>query len=375
MTERAAGRFRTRLLEPLRPDGWRPSGDEPVVIVPCDDTFVRELANGWVAVVTARWHDRDEIELPSWLPGMHGVITVESSATFPAAERLGARLGLADPSCGLAVAPPFVVPGQEPGYRQFRGPEDHERVVAEIARYAEHVLVPAAERGADLDGWMAASERLEPSSRARKVPVMLLAHGRVDQALHCLDAASHGPGTTGDDALDAFTMRFEAFARSGEAPPTDGEELTAVAERRAAERMALVVAAEAEAELENAGRQEVGGGRTLSGRAVAVALVVFFAGKGAQVFDVDLGWTWLPAAMAMVAFVVLQIAAHTEQLREQWGSRAGSADRVHEYLERQRRQRSTPTDDEDETSPGNLPPSSGESAGGTRPELSEGGTT
>lgn len=85
-------------------------------------------------------------------------MVVESSVTFAAAERLGARLELPDPSCGFEVAPRFVVPGQEPGYRQFRGPEDDERVVAEIAHYARHVLVPAAERNAGLDGWMA--ERL-----------------------------------------------------------------------------------------------------------------------------------------------------------------------------------------------------------------------
>lgn len=88
----------------------------PLVTVPFPGTFVRPLDNGWVAVLTVVWHLRDEVKLPHWLPGTHGVVAVEASATFPPAERLGARLEMEDPDFGLAVARAYVGPGREPGY-------------------------------------------------------------------------------------------------------------------------------------------------------------------------------------------------------------------------------------------------------------------
>lgn len=357
MTQRPARRFRKRLLEALRPDGWRPSDDEPVVTVPSADTFVRELANGWVAVLTACWHDRDEIELPSWLPGTHGVITVESSATFPTAERLGARLVLADPSCdsrcGFAVAPPFVVPGQEPGYRQFRGPEDHERVVAEIARYAGHVLVPAAERGAGLDGWMAAYDATGEDGSSKRpwtLPVMQLAHGDEDQASECLRAAWHDPDRPYDRAFDAFATRFDEFVRSGEELPTDGEALTAVAARRTALVLAAEAQAESGSEVESADQEEVSGWQAVGGLVLIAVVLVYFVGKGAAIAGIDIGWSWFPAA-AVVAFGVIKIAEQAEELRGKWGGKDG-AERVQEYLERQREQRE-PDRHEQERDPGN----------------------
>lgn len=333
----SGSRFRKQLGNALRPDGWRRSGEASVVTVPATGTFVRPLVNGWVAVLSARWYGRDEIELPAWLPGTHGVVVVESSATFAAAERLGARLELTDPSCGFEVASPFVVPGQEPGHRQFRGPEDGERVVAEIAWYARHVLVPAAERNARLDGWMA--ERLaagpgESSRAAWTIPVMLLAHGRAHDAMHRLEAARRAPGLADDEAFGAFADRVEEFVRSGEALPTDGEALRAVAVVRAelaAASRTDVDRAEDEPDEETSGREALGG------LVLIVAVVVYFVGKGAAVAGFDVGWGWLPAA-AMVAFGVLKIAEHTEELREKWGDR-GSAERVREYLERQREER------------------------------------
>lgn len=308
--------------------------------MPSAGTFVRPLVNGWVAVLTARSYGRDEIELSSWLPGTHGVVTVEAWATFPAAEWLGARLETADPGCGFEVARPFAVAGQEPGFRQFRGPEDDERVVAEIADYARHVLVPAAELHAGLGAWMAAyaaADQGASSPRAWKIPVMLLAHGREDQALHRLTTARQDPDLSTDGAFVAFADRVEEFVRSGEALPTDGTALHAMAATRAA----LVAASPDEANLETAepeGDTETSGWEVLGGLVFVVAVVVFLVGKGLRTFDIDVGWGWLPAA-AMVAYGVVKIGEHAGELRERLRNDLGSADRVHEYLERQREER------------------------------------
>jgi len=346
--EGSGSRFRKRLGDALRPDGWRRSGEAPVATVPAAGTFVRPLDNGWVAVLSARWYGRDEIELPSWLPGTHGVVVVGSSATFAPAERLGAQLGLTDPSCGFKAARSFAVPGQEPGYRQFRGPEDDERVVAEIADYAQYVLVPAAERNAGLDGWMAdrlAAGRGEPSRSAWTIPVMLLAHGRERHAMYRLEAARRDPELADDEAFGAFADRVEEFVRSGEALPTDGEALRAVARVRAE----LVVVSRTEAaRAEDEPDGETSGWEALGGLVLIIAVVVYLFGKGAAVAGLDLGWGWLPAA-AMVAFGVLKIGEHTEELREKWGDR-GSADRVREYLERQREERERRIESADEDS-------------------------
>lgn len=312
--------------------------------VPSAGTFVRPLVNGWVAVLTARSYGRDEIELPSWLPGTHGVVTIEARATFPAAERLGARLELTDPSCGFEVARRFAVAGQEPGFRQFRGPEDDERVVAEIVDYARHVLVPAAEFHGGLDAWMAAYGEHgagESPLHARKIPVMLLAHGREEQAMSYLEAARRSPRLATDDAFGAFADRVEEFVRSGEALPTDGDGLRAVAAARTALVTALTVASGGEGELETAEPEEeteTSGWEIVGGLVLIVAVVVFIVGKAAPMVGLDLGWGWLPAA-AMVAFGVIKIGEHTEELREKWRRNVGSADRVHEYLERQREER------------------------------------
>ena len=163
------------------------------------------------------------------------------------------------------------------------------------------------------------------------------------------------PELADDEAFGAFADRTEAFVRSGEALPTDGEALRAAAvaraERAAASRAAaqLVVANRAEAErAADESDEESSGWETLGALVVIVAVVVFLVGKGAEVVGIDIGWEWLPVA-AMIAFGVIKIGEHTEELREKWGDR-GSAERVREYLERQREERDRRNEPPDEPS-------------------------
>lgn len=279
MTSRGnATRFRKRIGDALRPYGWRPSDEHPQVTAARAGAFVRPLENGWFVVLTVRWYDRDEIELPSWRPGTHGVVTVESSAVGPAAERSGSTSDGTEPDGELPVEPRFVVPGQEPGYRQFRGPEDYDHVVAEIVRYAAQILVPTAERDVGTDAWLAAAPAV------------------------------------------------------------------------AAERTALAVASSADVEPKPEPEdpdEEATTWQVVGGLVLIVAVAVFVVGKGAEISGIDIGLSWLPAA-AVVALVVIKIGEHSDGLREKWGDRVGSAERVQEYLERRREQRE-PDEATDET--------------------------
>lgn len=207
-------------------------------MLPRPGTFVRHLVNGWVATLTVMAFTREEIELSPWGPGMKEVVEIESSVCFPPAEILAAHLGMA-PGLDFEAAPPFRVPGEREALRQLRGPQDHERVVAEIVEYAEEVLVPAAHE-AGLDRWMAAYAAIgrdDPEVLVWEVPVMLVTHGRAADAVERLQLARYDPELATTE-FTAFADRTEAFVRSGASLPTDGAELAAIAaehERRLAE--------------------------------------------------------------------------------------------------------------------------------------------
>lgn len=343
-------RFHRHLGAALGVHGWRRSDADPIEIVPEPSTYIRPLRNGWVAVLKTEWKSRDDAEEDKWLRGMHGLVTVESSASFPDYERLAAQLELEAPSAALTVAPEFEVSGQEPGQRQYRGTEDYDRVVVEIVRYANDVVAPAAERTAELDAWLAAYDS-DPTGRdadpddlvtvrpvAWQVPVMLLAHGRANAAqMYTADVLrSLSPAET-TSAYREFASRLDAFVAAGDRVSSESAALSKVAadRRGAAKRLAR---AEREA-----AREPVTAWEAVGGLLVIVALPVWIIGKSTDAFGVDLGWGWLPAAAA-VAFAVLKVGEYAEQLRDRWQRQVGGADRVHEYLERARQERTAPED-------------------------------
>lgn len=143
MIDRAGKRFRRELEDALRPDGWQLSETRPLIVPPTPETFVRPTNDGWVAVLHAVRYSRDDLDLPWWQPGAYGAIEVRSWATFSPAERLAGHLELFDADVAFDVAPVFLVPGQTPGYRQFRGPEDDERVLEDVRSYGQDIVLPA----------------------------------------------------------------------------------------------------------------------------------------------------------------------------------------------------------------------------------------
>lgn len=234
--------FFARVTEALRAHGWRLSGDEPVVTLPCPATFVRPLGNGWVVTLMVTWSRRDQIELSPWERGMNEVVDVESAATFSPAEMLAAHLGRT-PGFGVDVAPPFQASGERESLRQLRGPEDHARVVEEIVSYAQDILLPAAAVPIPFDRWMADFEEIGrewPDVLAWDVPVMLVAHGRRAEAIELLQAARRDPELATVE-FEAFADRVEAFVRAGAPLPTDGDALAAIAAERD-ERIAATLA-------------------------------------------------------------------------------------------------------------------------------------
>lgn len=205
-----------------------------MVTLPVPGTFVRQLDNDWVIALTVTWSARDQIELSPWRRGMNEVVGVESSATYAPAEILAAHLGRS-PGFAFDVAPPFQAPGEEESLRQLRGPQDHERVVAEIVAYAEDVLMPAAREPSPLfHRWMADIDDLGrdwPTVRAWDVPVMLVAHGRGTEAIERLGETRRDP-VLATTAFSAFADGVEAFVRAGAPLPTDGDVLVAIAAER-----------------------------------------------------------------------------------------------------------------------------------------------
>lgn len=266
-----AGRLLSRVSESLRPHGWRPSGEEPVVVLPRPQTFVRHLDNGWAATLTLASFTRDEIELSPWRPGMREVVEVDSAATFPAAERLAAHLGM-PPGLDFDVAPPFRSPGDQESLRQHRGEDDVDGVVAEIVAYAQEVVVPSAEN-AELQDWLeayTAISRDDPEVLVRQIPVMLLAHGCETEVLVRLETVRRDPALATPE-LAAFADRVERLVRSGAPLPTDGSELVALAaehERRCAAALAAI------ASRRDAARREL--------QAAMARLAVVTGGAGVQ---------------------------------------------------------------------------------------------
>ncbi len=220
-----------RLTAALRPYGWRPSDEPPVITLPWPGSFVRPLDSGWAAVLTVTRYTRDEIDLASWRRGMREVLDIESAVIHPGAEVLAAQLGRW-PALDLDVAPPFGGPGEAEALRQLSGSPDHERAVAEIVAYARDVVVPAA-GDAGLDRWMAVYAELgrdDPRLLAWEVPLMLLAHGRGDEAIERVGTALRDPQLATAE-LAAFADRIAQLVRSGQPLPSDG----AVLAERAAE--------------------------------------------------------------------------------------------------------------------------------------------
>lgn len=239
------GRLLVRVAESLRPRGWRPSSDEPVVVLPRPGTFVRPLESGWAATLTLASFTRDEVELSPWRPGMQQVVEIESATSFPPAEILAAHLGVS-PGLDFDAAPPFSAPGDGASLRQLRGPEDVDGVVVEIVAYAEDVVVPAA-HDAGLDDWLADYRRIsreDPEVLVRQIPLMLVAHGCTAEALIRLRTALRDPELATPE-LTAFAGRLERFVGSAAPLPTDGAELVALAaeqrRRCAAARASLAV--------------------------------------------------------------------------------------------------------------------------------------
>lgn len=246
-------RLLTRVAEALRGHGWRPSAEQPVAMLPWPGTFVRLLENGWAAVLTIDVYTREQIELDPWRPGMQEVVDIESAATYPPAEILAGHLGM-PPGVDFDVAPPFQSAEDRESLLQFRGPQDHDRVVTEIVAYAEEVLVPAAE-DASLERWLAAYAVLgqdDPEVLAREIPVMLAAHGRGDEAIARLDEVRRDPGLPTTELVE-HADRLERFVRSGEPLPTDGAELVTMAADR--DRRCAVAREEAKARLDAARRE------------------------------------------------------------------------------------------------------------------------
>lgn len=201
--------------------------------LPVPGTFVRPLDNGWVITLTITWSTRDRIELSPWGDGMNEVVDIESAATYAPAEILAAHLGRS-PGFAFDVAPPFQVPGEKASLRQLRGPQDHERVVAEIVAYAQDVLMPAASEPTPLDRWMADIEdvgRDWPGVPAWDVPVMLVAHGRGTEAIERLQETRRDPVLASTE-FSAFADGVEALVRAGTPLPTDGGVLAAIAAER-----------------------------------------------------------------------------------------------------------------------------------------------
>lgn len=253
MIHETEDRLLTRVAGALRPHGWRPSSEQPVAMLPWSGTFVRRLESGWLAVLTIERYTRDGIELDPWRRGMREAVDVEASATYPPAEILAAHLGVR-PGLDFDVAPPFQAPDDRESLLQFRGPQDHDDVVAAIVSYAQDVLVPAA-RDADLDRWLAAYAALghdDPEVLAREVPLMLVAHGRGREAIERLGAARRDPALTTPE-LVTLADRVERFVRSGQPLPTDGTELVAMAEER--DRRCAVATEARKARLEAARRE------------------------------------------------------------------------------------------------------------------------
>lgn len=253
MTHETENRLLARVAEALRPHGWRLSSEQPVAMLPWPGTFVRRLESGWAAVLTIESYARDEIELDPWRRGMREAVDVESGVTYPAAEILAAHLGMR-PGVDFDVAPPFQAPDDRESLVQFRGPQDHDDVVAAIVAYAQDVLIPAAQ-DADLDGWLAAYATIgrdDPAVLSMEVPVMLVAHGRTREAIERLDEARRDPAPRTPELL-ALADRVERFVRSGAPLPTDGAELVGMAEER--DRRAAAATAERKARLEAARRE------------------------------------------------------------------------------------------------------------------------
>lgn len=246
-------RLLARVADALRARGWRPSGEQPVAMLPWPGTFVRPLESGWAAVLTIHVYTRDEIELDPWRRGMREAVDIESAATYPLAEILAGHLGM-PPGVDFDVAPPFQSAEDRESLLQFRGPQDHDRVIAEVVAYAEDVLIPAAE-DACLERWLAAYGALgqdDPEVRAREIPVMLAAHGRGDEAIARLDEVRRDPGLATAELAEQAD-RVERFVRSGEPLPTDGSELVTIAAER--DRRCAIAREEARARLDAARRE------------------------------------------------------------------------------------------------------------------------
>jgi hypothetical protein len=213
------------------------------VALPAPGTLVRQLDNGWVITLTVTWSTRDRVELSPWGRGMNEVVDIESAATYAPAGILAAHLGRS-PGFAFDIAPPFRVPGEAEALRQLRGPQDHERVVAEIVAYAEDVLMAAASEPIPLfDRWMADIEDLGrnwPGVLAWDVPVMLLAHGRGTEAIERLRATRRDPALATAE-FSAFADGVEALVQAGTPLPTDGRVLAAIAAERD-EQIATTVA-------------------------------------------------------------------------------------------------------------------------------------
>lgn len=242
-----------RVAEALRARGWRPSGEQPVAMLPWPGTFVRPLESGWAAVLTIHVYTRDEIELDPWRRGMREAVDIESAATYPPAELLAAHLGM-PPGVDFDVAPPFQSAEDRESLLQFRGPQDHDRVVAEIVSYTDDVLIPAAQ-DACFERWLAAYAALgqdDPEVLAREVPVMLVAHGRGDEAIARLDEVRRDPDRATAEFLE-HADRVERFVRSGEPLPTDGADLVMMAADR--DRRCAAARDEAKARLDAARRE------------------------------------------------------------------------------------------------------------------------